>query len=110
MVATTFAPHWATSMTMETLISSLATGTAKPASFATLALRGAPAYSQEGGNKPFGIPDVGDYAQLDIVDIDGDNDLDLFIGKNTGNTLFFRNTGSASTLPTAEKVEILPSG
>ncbi len=30
-----------------------------------------------------------------LVDIDGDGDLDAFVGDNSGNTNFFRNTGTA---------------
>ncbi len=43
---------------------------------------------------PFGLSDVGFYANPSFVDIDGDGDLDAFIGERYGNTLFFRNTAS----------------
>ncbi len=39
--------------------------------------------------------DVGLYAVPDLVDIDDDNDLDLFIGEWFGQIWFYRNTGSA---------------
>ncbi|BAQ65916.1 FG-GAP-like repeat-containing protein [Geminocystis sp. NIES-3709] len=45
---------------------------------------------------PFGLTDVGDNASPHLVDIDGDGDLDAFIGNLAGNTMFYRNTGSAS--------------
>lgn len=45
---------------------------------------------------PFGFSDVGDHAAPTFADIDGDGDLDTFIGNYDGNTLFFRNTGTAS--------------
>ncbi len=45
---------------------------------------------------PFGLKDVGLDAQPEFADIDGDGDLDAFIGASNGNTLFFRNDGTAS--------------
>jgi Ca2+-binding RTX toxin-like protein len=45
---------------------------------------------------PFGLPDVGSFASPAFADIDGDGDLDAFIGNQPGTTLFFRNTGSAT--------------
>ncbi len=43
----------------------------------------------------FGLSAVGLFASPALVDIDRDGDLDLFIGNNVGNTLFFRNTAPA---------------
>ncbi|GKS68521.1 hypothetical protein W03_05250 [Nitrosomonas sp. PY1] len=47
---------------------------------------------------PFGLSNVGFGADPTFVDIDGDKDLDAFIGTGYfgGNTLFFRNTGTVS--------------
>ncbi|MXS77972.1 hypothetical protein ABF87_08365, partial [Nitrosomonas sp. JL21] len=45
---------------------------------------------------PFGLSNVGDDASPNLIDIDGDSDLDAFIGNGSGNTLFFRNTGTAT--------------
>lgn len=42
---------------------------------------------------PFGLIDVGDYASPTLVDIDGDGDLDAFLGKGNGGTIFFANDG-----------------
>ncbi len=55
---------------------------------------GTPAFTQEAGN--FGLTDVGSFASPKLVDIDGDGDLDAFIGNASGDTLFFRNTGSTT--------------
>ncbi len=43
---------------------------------------------------PFGLKDVGEDAMPTFVDIDGDHDMDAFINNATGNTLFFKNTGT----------------
>jgi len=45
---------------------------------------------------PFGLSDVGGFANPAFVDIDSDGDLDAFVGNDAGNTLFFRNTGTVS--------------
>ncbi|MBW4675636.1 MAG: VCBS repeat-containing protein, partial [Desmonostoc geniculatum HA4340-LM1] len=54
----------------------------------------APVFSQEAGN--FGLTDVGNVATPTFADIDGDGDLDAFVGNQIGNTVFFRNTGTAT--------------
>ena len=48
-------------------------------------------------NNPFKLTDVGNNANPAFADIDGDGDLDAFVGNGSGNTLFFRNTGSISS-------------
>jgi large repetitive protein len=45
---------------------------------------------------PFNLTDVGLVSKPTFVDIDGDGDLDAFIGNNDGDTLFFENTGTAT--------------
>ena len=52
---------------------------------------------QTAQTNPFGLSDVGSIAKPTFVDIDGDGDLDAFVGNKDGNTLFFLNTGSASS-------------
>ncbi len=50
-----------------------------------------PAFA-DGITNPFGIENVGNFADLSFVDIDSDGDLDAFIGSRDGITRFFRNT------------------
>ncbi|TRU34674.1 MAG: VCBS repeat-containing protein, partial [Microcystis aeruginosa Ma_MB_F_20061100_S20] len=57
--------------------------------------KSAPAFATPSTN-PFGLTDVGSFAKPTFVDIDGDGDLDAFVGNTDGNTLFYGNTGSAS--------------
>jgi hypothetical protein len=46
---------------------------------------------------PYGLGDVGNFANPSLADVDGDGDLDAFMGNSDGNTLVFLNTGSASS-------------
>ncbi|MGY0715198.1 Ig-like domain-containing protein, partial [Azospirillum argentinense] len=55
----------------------------------------APSFTLESTN-PFGLDDVGSYAQPTFVDVDGDGDLDALIGNFAGDMLFYRNVGSAT--------------
>lgn len=55
----------------------------------------APAFKPPATN-PFGLSHVSNgYTSPDLVDIDGDGDVDAFVGEASGNTIFFPNTGSA---------------
>ncbi|MFN9628935.1 MAG: FG-GAP repeat domain-containing protein [Cyanobacteriota bacterium] len=60
-------------------------------------LNGSRAAAFAGSSSDLGLPDVGFYASPKLVDIDADGDLDAFIGTREGNTLFFRNGGSAES-------------
>lgn len=55
-----------------------------------------PAFAAASTN-PFGLSNAGFYVDFSFVDIDNDGDLDAFAGNSDGNTLFFRNTGTASS-------------
>jgi hypothetical protein len=69
-----------------------------------------PVFSAATSN-PFGLGDVGGYANPSLVDIDDDGDLDAFIGNASGNILFFRNTAlSSSTTPAFATVATNPFG
>lgn len=67
-----------------------------------------PIFSYAGTNL-FGLSDVGENAHPTFVDIDGDLDLDAFVGNSTGNTLFFRNNGT-TTKPVFSAVVTNPFG
>ncbi len=58
---------------------------------------------------PFGLSDVGQYASPTFADIDGDGDLDAFVGNSGGQTSFFQNTGTTSS-PVFAAANINPSG
>ncbi len=48
---------------------------------------------------PFNLTDVGSVARPALADIDGDGDLDAFVGNNDGNTLYFENTSAVANQP-----------
>ena len=64
--------------------------------FANTGTSAAPAFAAPQVS-PFGLTDVGTFASPDLADIDGDGDLDAFVGADDGVTLFFENTGTPAT-------------
>jgi hypothetical protein len=53
-----------------------------------------PAFAAPSTN-PFGLANVGAQAAPAFADLDGDGDLDAFVGERSGSTFFFENTGTA---------------
>ena len=54
-----------------------------------------PVFTQQtGASNPFSGVDVGGFSTPSFVDIDGDADMDAFIGESDGSINFFRNTGT----------------
>jgi hypothetical protein len=49
-----------------------------------------------GASNPFNWVDVGDYSALSFVNIDGDADMDAFIGAKDGTIYYYKNTGTAT--------------
>ena len=55
----------------------------------------APVFTQRGGNNPLDGIDVGTYSAPTFADIDGDGDMDAFIGENSGTLYYYKNAGTA---------------
>jgi len=58
---------------------------------------------------PFGLTDVGNDARPSFVDIDGDGDFDVFVGKTGGTLQYFKNTGT-KTAPAFAAPQTNPFG
>ena len=56
---------------------------------------GAPAFVNTTAN-PFANVSVGYYSAPALADVDGDDDLDLFVGERGGALIYYENTGSAA--------------
>jgi cysteine-rich repeat protein len=76
--------------------------------FANTGSSAAPAFAASSAN-PFGLTDVGSYSSPTFADLDGDGDLDAFIGNGAGNTIYFANTGT-STAPAFAALSANPFG
>jgi CSLREA domain-containing protein len=56
-----------------------------------------PVYAQQtGAANPFNGIDVGSYSAPAADDVDGDGDVDLFVGANDGTVHYYKNTGTAT--------------
>lgn len=58
---------------------------------------------------PFGLSDVGEFGTPVMVDIDADGDLDVFVGNEAGDTLYFKNEGTP-TAPAFDPPDTNPFG
>jgi hypothetical protein len=57
-----------------------------------------PAFVERSGNlNPFNGVDVGDFSNPSFADLDGDGDLDAFIGEWNGTIKYYQNIGSATS-------------
>jgi len=63
--------------------------------FANLGSPSAPSFAAA-VSSPFGLANVEEYVSPSFADLDGDGDLDAFIGQNDGNFFFYENTGSSN--------------
>jgi hypothetical protein len=52
---------------------------------------------QAGASNPLNSAAIVNVAVMDFADLDGDGDLDTFIGQNNGTIRYFRNTGTATS-------------
>ncbi|MGB1019258.1 MAG: FG-GAP-like repeat-containing protein [Chitinophagales bacterium] len=57
---------------------------------------------------PFGLTDIGASSNSDLVDLDGDGDLDMMSGANNGVFNYFENTAGAGNTPVFAAVQINP--
>jgi hypothetical protein len=64
--------------------------------FRNLGSATSPDFASVPETNPFGLADVGTHASPTLGDVDGDGDLDAFVGNLSGDVLFFENTGSAT--------------
>jgi Ca2+-binding RTX toxin-like protein len=54
-----------------------------------------PSFAAAAAN-PFGLKNLGTFSSPDFADIDGDGDLDAFVGVESGETFFFENIASGN--------------
>ncbi len=78
-----------------------------PKTAAARALLGVPAFIDQ--NSVFGLSDVGVRSIPRAADLDGDGDLDVFIGESNGDVHYFENTGGAAA-PAFASAQINPFG
>ena len=68
-----------------------------------------PTFANTGVANPFGLSNVGMNACVAFADIDGDGDLDAFVGTADGNISFFRNAPVAPPPPAPPQPDPIPT-
>ena len=70
----------------------------------------APTFTLSTVTEPFGLTDVGEESAPTFVDIDGDGDLDAFVGEEDNNVNYFENTGTITAPAFTLSTDTAPFG
>ncbi len=67
-------------------------------------------FEKDASTAPFGLTDIGSRSAPFLIDLDGDGDMDVMAGNNTGNFSYFENTGTALLPDFATDISPSPFG